>query len=165
LRELAIPPSDTPRRLDPSTEKENTMATKSAFTPGEWETLQFAMTDTMAWLSVVDPGFWALMKEAGHAGRFVAEQASDAPNLLVRDLAHDVYAKRDDTLVSSPGNVELPTLARVDAASRLVAEKAPEDLEAFKSFIIGIAEAVAEASNGVSGAEAGAIAKLERALE
>ena len=140
------------------------MATKSSFTPEEWETLQFAMTDTMAWLSVVDPGFWALMKEAGHAGRFVAEQASDAPNLLIRDLAHDVHAKRDETLVERPGEVEAPTLARVHAAAQIVADKAPEDLEAFKSFILGIAETVADASDGVSGAEAGAIARLTAAL-
>ena len=40
----------------------------------------------------------------------------------------------------------------------------PEDLEAFKSFILGIAETVADASDGVSGAEAGAIARLTAAL-
>ena len=140
------------------------MATKDAFSTEEWQTLEFAMTDTMAYLSVVDPGFWEAFKEAGHAGSFVAGQATEAPNLLVRDLAHGMRPKSDETLKASPANVETPTLVRVHEATLLVAEKAPEDLAAFKSFILGIAEAVAEASKGVSPVEADAIAKLTEAL-
>ena len=140
------------------------MATKDAFSTEEWQTLQYAMTDTMAYLSVVDPGFWESFKEAGHAGRFVAGQATDAPNLLVRDLAHDMRPKSDETLKASPANVETPTLVRVHEAALLVAEKAPEDIDAFKAFILGIADAVAEASNGVSPVEADAIAKITMAL-
>jgi hypothetical protein len=140
------------------------VATKDAFSTEEWQTLEFAMTDTMAYLSVADPGFWEAFKEAGHAGRFVANQATDAPNLLVRDLAHSMRPKSDQTLIASPGNVETPTLARVHDAALLVADKAPEDIGAFKAFILGIADAVAEASKGVSPIEADAIAKITEAL-
>ena len=49
-------------------------------------------------------------------------------------------------------------------AVAIVAEKAPEDLDAFKAFILGLADSVASASNGTSGPEAGAIDKLKAAL-
>jgi hypothetical protein len=140
------------------------MATKDAFTAEEWQILEYAMTDTMAYLSVIDPGFWDSFKEAGHAGRFVANQSTDAPNLLVRDLAHGLRPKRDETLTATAGSVESPTLWRVSEAAALVAQKAPEDVAAFKAFILGIADAVAEASGGISAVEAGAIAKITEAL-
>ena len=140
------------------------MATKDAFSTEEWQTLEFAMADTMAYLSVIDPGFWEAFKEAGHAGRFVADQATKAPNLLVRDLGHSMRPKSDETLKASPANVETPTLVRVHEAALLVADRAPEDIDAFKAFILGIADAVAEASKGVSPVEADAIAKITLAL-
>ena len=140
------------------------MATKDAFSAEEWQTLEYAMSDTMAYLSVIDPGFWDAFKEAGHAGRFVADQAQGAPNLLVRDLAHGLRPKSDDALKAMPANIETPTLARVREATLLIADKAPEDIAAFKAFILGIADAIAEASGGVSAIEADAIARLTEAL-
>jgi len=140
------------------------MATKDAFSAEEWQTLEFAMSDTMTYLSVIDAGLWDAIREAGHAGHFVADQATSAPNLLVRDLAHSVRPKSDETLTASPANIETPTLVRVHEAALLIAEKAPEDLAAFKAFILGVADAVAGASKGVSPVEADAIAKLTEAL-
>jgi len=140
------------------------MATKDAFTAEEWQALQMASTDTMMYLSLVDPGFWDSFKEVGHAGRFVASQASEAPSLLVRDLAHDARAKYEKEDKPSADNLEVPTLEHVSAAVAIVAAKAPEDLAAFKAFILGLADSIAEASNGVSGTESGAIEKLKAAL-
>lgn len=140
------------------------MATKDAFTAEEWQALQMASTDTIMYLSLVDPGFWDSFKEVGHAGRFVASQVSEAPSLLIRDLAHDARAKYDKEDKPNPSNLETPTLAHVTAAVAIVAEKAPEDLAAFKAFILGLADSIAEAANGVSGVETGAIEKIKAAL-
>ena len=140
------------------------MATKDSFTAEEWQALQMASTDTIMYLSLVDPGFWDSFKEVGHAGRFVASQASDAPSLLIRDLAHDARAKYDKGDKPNAANLETPTLEHVTAAVAIVAEKAPEDLDAFKAFILGLADSIAEAAKGVSGPEAQALAKLEAAL-
>ncbi len=140
------------------------MATKDAFSAEEWLTLQMASTDTIMYLSLIDPGFWESFKEAGHAGKFVASQASDAPNLLVRDLAHDARAKYEKDEKPNATNLEALTLEHVTEAVALVAEKAPEDLDAFKAFILGLADSVANAAEGVSGLEAGAIDKLKEAL-
>ncbi len=123
-----------------------------------------ASTDTIMYLSLVDPGFWEAFKEAGHAGKFVASQAADAPSLLIRDLAHDARAKYEKEEKPNAANLETPTLEHVTEAVAIVAEKAPEDLDAFKAFILGLADSVAEASNGVSELEAGAIDKIRAAL-
>ena len=140
------------------------MATKDDFSAEEWQTLQMASTDTIMYLSMIDPGFWESFKEAGHAGRFVASQAKDAPSLLIRDLAHDARAKYEKGEKPNATNLEALTLDRVTAAVAMVAEKAPEDLDAFKGFILGLADSVADASDGTSTLEAGAIDKLKAAL-
>ena len=140
------------------------MATKDTFTAEEWQALQMASTDTILYLSLVDPGFWETFKEAGHAGKFTASQAVEAPSLLIRDLAHDARAKYDKQDKPNPANIEAPTLEHVSAAAAIVAEKAPEDLDAFKAFIMGLADSVAGASNGVSGVEADAVEKIKAAL-
>ncbi len=54
--------------------------------------------------------------------------------------------------------------ARVREAAGVVAAKAPDDLAAFKAFIIGVARTTAEATKGVNEDEAAAIKNLEAAL-
>jgi hypothetical protein len=140
------------------------MAVKADFTEAEWSTLKHAMLDTMTYLSVVDPGFWDTLKEAGHASRFIAGEAGSSASLLVRDLAHDVRGTKDADRSLTPANIETPTLEAVTQAAAIVAEKAPEDLEAFRSFILGIAETVADADKDVVPAEMHAIEKIRAAL-
>lgn len=140
------------------------MATQADFTEAEWQTIKYAMLDTMTYLSVVDPGFWDALKEAGHTGRFVAGEAEGSPSLLVRDLAHDIHSRRDADHALNPANIETPTLERVSQASAIVALKAPEDLDAFRSFILGIAETVASADGDVVPVEMHAIEKVRAAL-
>ena len=55
-------------------------------------------------------------------------------------------------------------IERENEAVQIVSGKAPEDLEGFKAFIIGVAKATAEAAKGTGPTEAAAIAKLEAAL-
>ena len=54
--------------------------------------------------------------------------------------------------------------ARVREAAAIVAAKAPEDLDAFKSFILGVAQTTAEAAKGVDADETAAIENLKAAL-
>ncbi|NTU71696.1 MAG: hypothetical protein HGB10_07760 [Coriobacteriia bacterium] len=140
------------------------MATKSDFTAEEWNVLQMATTGTVLYLSTIDAGFWDTFKEAGHAGKFVASQVTGAPNLLVRDLAHDARADYAKGEKPNANDIVTPTLEHIAAAAAMLAEKAPEDLEAFKGFIVSLAETVAEAAGGVSDIEAGAVFKIKEAL-
>jgi hypothetical protein len=140
------------------------MATKTDFTPDEWQTLRWAVTDTMVYLSMADPGFWDTFKEANAAAHYMAAAKQTSESALVRQLAGDVKAKRDKEVSGNPTDVSGEVIERVNEAVKIVSGKAPEDLEGFKAFIIGVAKATAEAAKGTSPTEAQAIAKLEAAL-
>jgi len=140
------------------------MATKADLTEAEWQTLQWAVTDTMAYLSMADPGFWEMFKEASGAAEYIAGIKASGENELVRQLAADIKTKRDKAVSANPADVSGEVIGRVGEAVKIVAGKAPEDLDAFKGFIIGVAKATAEAAKGTGPTEAAAIAKLEAAL-
>jgi hypothetical protein len=140
------------------------MAIKADFTPEEWETLQWAVTDTMAYLSMADRGFWDTFKEANAAAHFIADTRADSLSLLVRDLASDVKGKRDKEVTANPTDMAGEVAERVSEAVALISDKAPDELPAFKEFIVGIAKATAEAAGGIGETEAAAIEKVKAAL-
>jgi hypothetical protein len=140
------------------------MATKADFTESEWQIMQWAVTDTMAYLSMADPGFWDSFKEATAAAKFIAAEKTSSESLLVRDLAGDIHAKRDKEVTGNPADMAGEVVQRVSAAVALVAEKDAADLPAFKAFVLGLAQATAEAVKGVTDNEAGALEKITAAL-
>jgi hypothetical protein len=140
------------------------VATKSDFSAEEWQVLEFAMLDTMMYMSLVDPGFWASFKEAGAVARFLAGRRQNSPSDLVRDLAGDIHARRDQEVVAHPANMEAPILARIEAAVALIAKKAPEDAAAFRDLIVGVANSAAGAVDGTTEHEREAIERIEAAL-
>jgi hypothetical protein len=140
------------------------MATKADFTPEEWGVLQWAVADAITYTSLADPGFWSSFSEAGAAAKFVAEQRGASPSLLVRDLAGDIRAKPDAELSNNRTDIAGEASSRIAEAAKIVAEKAPDELEAFKSFILGVADAAAEGSKGVSPAEQTALDRIQSAL-
>ena len=140
------------------------MTSKAMFSDEEWQTLQWAVTDTMTYVSMADTGFWDTFKEATAAAKFMARAKSDSGSPLVHDLAGDVKLGRDKAMTHDVADMAGEVSARVRQASDLVAAKSPQDLVAFKAFILGIAQATAEATKGVSDHEAAAIAKLQDVL-
>lgn len=140
------------------------MATKADFTAEEWQVLQWAVTDTLTYLAMSDRGFWDTFKETTGAAKYIAEAKANSQSLLVRDLAADVKTGRDKEATANPTDMAGEVTGRVSEASALIAEKAPEDVDAFKAFILGIAQATAEAAKGVAETEAQAIEKLKAAL-
>ncbi len=140
------------------------MATKNDFTPEEWEAIQYSMMDTMAYISIVDPQFFASFKEATAGAKYLSNAMQTSTSTLVRDLAHDARSRKDHALAGMGTNIEAPTLERLRDAVALIAEKAPEDLDAYKTFIAGLADAAAQASDGISDTEASAIFKVKEAL-
>jgi hypothetical protein len=140
------------------------MATKQAFSPSEWQTLQWAVTDTMTYLSMAEPGFWDTFKEAGAAAKFIGGIKTSGDDLLMRELAADIKMDRDKAATHDPTDIAGAVTARVREAAAIVAAKAPEDLDSFRRFILGVAHATAQAAKGVGPGERAAIAKLEEAL-
>ena len=95
--------------------------------------------------------------------RFLTDQAKSSTSTLVRDLAMGIKG-RDKELGKDPAGVEAMVLDRLAAAVAVVREVAPDELDGFTGFIVGVAEATAEAKNGVDEQEAVAIAKVKSAL-
>jgi hypothetical protein len=140
------------------------MTSKALFTDEEWHTLQWAVTDTMTYVSMADSGFWDTFKEATAAAKFMARAKSDSGSPLVHDLAGDIKVGRDKTVTHDMADMAGEVIARVQEAVAIVAAKSPADLAAFKSFLLGIAQTTAEAVKGVSDHEATALAKLQDVL-
>ena len=141
------------------------MATKSDFTAEQWSSLAFAVEDAMMLVSVANgPHFFESMGEATASARYMAEQAKTSTSTLVRDLATGLGVHRDKTLPRDLAAMEPAVLTRVTEASKTVADVAPDELPAFKEFLLGVAEAAAEAKNGVDEQEQAAIDKIKTAL-
>ena len=140
------------------------MAAKAAFSEDEWQTLRWAASDTLACHSLADPGFCDAFKEANAAPNVIARIKMRGDNPLTRELAGDLGLKTDRDLVRNPTDISGEVVERVREAAAIITAKAPEDLAAFKAFILGLAKATAEAAKGTDPHEAAAIAKLEAAL-
>jgi hypothetical protein len=140
------------------------MATKADFTPEEWQVFQWAVLDTMAYMSLAEKGFWDTFKEASAAAKYLADAKASSTSLFVRDLAGDVKSKKDSEVSGNPADMAGEVAERVSEAAGIVAEKAADELEAFKGFILGVAEATAAAADGVGPNEAQAIEKIRAAL-
>lgn len=140
------------------------MTSKAPFTEHEWHTLQWAVTDTMMYVSMADHGFWDTFKEVGAAAKFMANAKESSGSPLVHDLAGDIKMARDKAVTHDIADMAGEVTARVRQAMEIVAAKAPADLNAFKAFLLGIAQATAGATKGVSDHEATAIARLQDVL-
>ncbi len=140
------------------------MATKADFTPEEWDVLEYGVVDAMTYTAFADPGFWASFKEAGASATFLATQRDSSPSPLVRDLAAGVHAKPDKQLQENRADIAGEASSRIEQAVRIVAEKAPDELGAFRELMTGLAATAAEASGGISPAEQTALGRIKAAL-
>ena len=66
------------------------MATKGDFTEEQWQVLQWAVSNSIAFVSMADRGFWDTFKEASGVAKVIAAARTESDNALVRDLASDL---------------------------------------------------------------------------
>jgi hypothetical protein len=138
------------------------MAKKAEFTEQEWESLQKGMMGSGLLVSLSDRGFFDSFKEAGALAKQVAEAMRGSSSELVRELA-DVHGTGFG-LTSSPDAVESQTLEALQSAKATLESKAPDELDAYRDFVLEVAQSVADAAGGGEGAESGAIEKIRSAL-
>lgn len=138
------------------------MAGKTDFTEDEWKTLSKGVTGSGMLVSVAHRDFTDSFGEATALAREMAEQHTHSQSQLVRELG----ATRGTGfgLASSPAKVEAETLAALGAAVTLLGAKAPDELEAYRAFVLDIAQTVAAAKGGVRPEEAATIEKVKSAL-
>jgi hypothetical protein len=126
------------------------------------ETLRQGALGAGLLVSVSDRGFFDTFKEAGTLAKHVASARGSSQSEVVRQLAAGRGVGFGVT--TSPAEIESGTLNALRSSVRLLQAKAPEELEAYKSFVLDLARSVASAAPGGDEAEAGTIAKIEAAL-
>ncbi|MBV9577381.1 MAG: hypothetical protein JO057_02195 [Chloroflexi bacterium] len=138
------------------------MAVKSDFTEAEWATLEKGVTGAGMLVSLADDNFFDSFKETGALAGYLNSARQKSPSTLVRDLA----ATRGTGFGfgTSAQELETGTLDALRSARATLQAKAPDELEAYSSLVIEVAESVAKAVSGVSASESAAIDKIKAAL-
>jgi beta-glucosidase len=139
------------------------MAGKADFTEQEWETIKKGVTGAGLLVSVSDRGFFDTFKEAGALAKHLAGAREGHDSDLVRELSES--RGTGFGLTASPDEVERETVDALGSATAILQAKAPEELDAYRSFVLGVAESVAEAAKGVGAGESAAMEKIRAALE
>jgi hypothetical protein len=137
------------------------MAKKADFTEQEWEQLRKGAAGAGLLVSVSDRSFFDSFKEAGSLAKHLAGGRSDESE-LVRELAGERGSGFG--VRSSPEEVESDTLEALRGGVSTLQAKAPDEVEAYRSFVLEVAEAVGKAAGGGEGAEAATIEKIRGAL-
>jgi hypothetical protein len=138
------------------------MAGKADFTEQEWETLHKGVTGAGLLVSVSDRDFFDSFKEAGALAKHLAGARKDSSSQLVRELAETRGTGFGVT--SSPTEIESETLEALGSAVATLESKAPDEVEAYKSFVLDVAQSVAEAAEGGSETERAVVEKIRSAL-
>jgi hypothetical protein len=137
------------------------MAGKADFTEQEWDALQKGVTGAGMLVSVSHRDFTDSFGEAKAIAKDLAANQS-SPSQLVRELA-DTHGTGFG-LVASPTEVEQGTIASLGAAVAALTAKAPDELGAYRAFVLEVANAAAEAKGGVAAEETAAIERITAAL-
>jgi hypothetical protein len=140
------------------------MSSKADFTEEEWNTLREGPPSAGMIVLISSKGgsfreTWALAKTFAEARKQHGQ--SELLDALVAD-------KPDTPRYHTPEEAEEKGLAGLTQAAALLREKAPDDAEAYKAFVLEVAQRVAEAhkegDQAVSAEEQAAMTKIEAAL-
>jgi hypothetical protein len=126
------------------------------------ETLRKGAMGAGLLVSVSDRRFFDTFKEAGTLAKHVAVARGNAESAVVQRVAGGHGTGFGIT--SHPGEIETATLDALRASVKLLRAKAADELDAYRSFVLDLARSVAAAAPGGDEAEAGAVAKIEAAL-
>jgi hypothetical protein len=137
------------------------MAGKADFTEEEWDQLRKGATAAGLLVSVSDRSFLDSFKEASSFAKYLLGSRDD-DSQLVRELASEHGTGFG--AIATPGEVnEAADDSLRDAVATLQA-KAPDEVEAYRAFVLELAETVSKAAKGGDEAEAAAIERIEAAL-
>ncbi len=138
------------------------MATRSDFTDEEWAAMQNGVTGAGALVSVSDRDFTDTFGEASALAKALAAYREQSESVVIRELAN--ARGRGFGLTDSPQEMESKTTAALQSALETLAAKAPDETEHYRQFVLGVANAVAEAKGGLSDQEAQALGRIKGAL-
>lgn len=150
------------------------MAGKTDFTADEWMTLRKAMWGAPVYVSVADGGKADMIPEIRAISDHLMAASRGHASQLVRELAVFRHFESGIRLGMPLRQVEAEALGAVRAATAIVRDRAPEDLDTFREFLIALAETAANAhreggfmgfgGSRISPIEAVAIENVKQAL-
>jgi hypothetical protein len=138
------------------------MATKTDFTEQEWSALQKGMTGSGMLVSLSDRDLTDSFGEAGAMGKYLAGAQVASTSELVRELA-----KTHGTgfgFTASPDKVRAETMAALQSSVATLTAKAPDELDAYRQLVMGLAKAVADAKGGEKPVEVAMMTEIGQAL-
>jgi hypothetical protein len=139
------------------------MAGKADFTEAEWAAMHKGATGSGMLVSLSDRDFTDTFGEVSAMSKFIAGQQMAGSSQLIRELAH--VGGTGFGLTAHPDKVRNETMESLRSTMATLAAKAPDDVEPYKAFVIGIAEAVANAKGGgTSQVETQMIVEIKAAL-
>jgi hypothetical protein len=164
------------------------MATKTTFSPEEWDLLMEGVMSSGVAVTAADPsGLWGLMKESFAGARSMVEaKANPHSSELIKALVSDFEDSDTRTRVraamkkrlegaSAAADVKLRSIETLREASALLDAKAPDEAKAVKGWMRAIGQNVAEAASEggmfgfggvqVSANEKATLAELSNALK
>lgn len=134
------------------------MANKQNFTPEEWtRVLESVVLVGMA-VSAADPnGLWGTIKEAlASRSSITASRLESGSSELVKTVIADFQSREGRAAIqdalrkrlssAEPADIIQRSLDNLREVSAIVDERAPDDAAAFKAWLRGIGQTVAEAS-------------------
>jgi hypothetical protein len=143
-------------------ERKVAMASKSDFTEQEWKAMQTGVTGAGMLVSISDRDFTDTFGEVGALAKYLAEEHEKSDSELIRELA--ATHGSGFGLTASPKEVEEETLDSLRSATAALASKAPDEVDAYRQLVLGVAERVANAKGGLAASETAAIEKIKQAL-
>lgn len=132
------------------------MVSKQSFTPTEWTKVLESMVLAGMAVSAADPsGLWGTLKEA-FASRSAMAASKLGANELIKAAIADFETREVRSAIENalhnriagakPAEIVQRALANLREVSSILDTKAPSDAAAFKTFLRGISQNVAEAS-------------------
>ena len=134
------------------------MTDKQSFTPEDWtKILESTMLAGIA-ISAADPsGLWGTLKEAFASREALAASKFVVSSKLVREVVADLQTSEGRSIVQEAVNRQVSgansaeivhrSIEVLREVSKILDEKAPDEAAAFKTFLMGISQKVAEASS------------------
>jgi hypothetical protein len=138
------------------------MATKADFTEEEWKTLQKGVTGAGMLVSAGDRDFTDSFGEAGALAKYLGSERENSESPLIRELA--TVRGSGFGLTASQQEVEAETVEALGSATAILAAKGPDEVGAYRQFVLGAAAAVADAKGGVKPGETAAIDIVREAV-
>jgi hypothetical protein len=134
------------------------MAGRSDFSEQEWDTLHKGITGPALLVALSDRSLFDSFKEAGALGRHLAEARSKGSSELIRELAQE--RGTGFSLTTQPDDLERETLGALRDGVSILDTKAREEVDAYRAFVLAVAQSVADAAGGGEEAESETLERI-----